>query len=146
MWHGICAGISRPGDLPCLLRQHAAAPFDAIVLSQVFEHVEEPLALLRALHQRLRKDGVLFVAVPNAGHVDRPGNFHEFTLVQPIEHINAFSPATLRLIGTKAGFTPLRRPSAFVTTRAKDLLRSAANWLWQPQTTDMFFRAMTRDT
>ena len=120
------------------------APLDAVVLSQVLEHVADPLALLRALRRRLRDGGILFVAVPNAHGVSIPRNFHEFTLVQPIEHMNAFSPATLRNIGRRAGFVPLRRPSAFVTTRARDLARGAANWFWQPRNTDVFFRAVAR--
>ena len=115
-------------------------PLDAVVLSQVLEHVADPLALLRAFHGRLRKGGILFVAVPNAHGVSVPQNFHQFTLVQPIEHMNAFSPATLRLIGQKAGFTPVRRPSAFVTTKSGEVLRAAANWVWQRRNTDIFFR------
>lgn len=115
-------------------------PLDAVVLSQVLEHVADPLGLLRALHGRLRKGGIMFVAVPNAHGVSVPQNFHQFTLVQPIEHMNAFSPVTLRLIGKKAGFTPVRRPSAFVTTKMGGVLRAAANWIWQHQTTDVFFR------
>jgi SAM-dependent methyltransferase len=115
-------------------------PLDAVVLSQVLEHVADPLALLRAMHGRLRKGGILFVAVPNAYGVSVPQNFHQFTLVQPIEHMNAFSPVTLRLIGQKAGFTPVRRPSAFVTTKSVEVLRAAANWVWQRRNTDIFFR------
>ena len=115
-------------------------PLDAVVLSQVLEHVADPLALLRALHGRLREGGILFVAVPNAHGVSVPQNFHQFTLVQPIEHMNAFSPFTLRLIGKKAGFSPVRRPSAFVTTKSGELLRAAVNWVWQPRNTDVFFR------
>lgn len=115
-------------------------PLDAVVLSQVLEHVADPLALLRALHDRLRTGGILFVAVPNTYGVTVPQNFHQFTLVQPIEHMNAFSPATLRLIGHKAGFTPVRRPSAFVTTKPGEVLRAAANWIWQRRNTDIFFR------
>ncbi len=134
------AGLTILPDLDAL--DHAgSAPFDAVVLSQVLEHVEEPLALLRALRKHLRRGGVLFVAVPNAGHVATPGDFASFTLVQPIEHINAFSPDTLRRIGKEAGFTPLRRPSAFVTTTLGDVLRASVNWVWQPRNTDVFFRA-----
>jgi len=115
-------------------------PFDAIVLSQVLEHVVDPLGLLRAMEARLAPEGVLFVAVPDTSGVAVPRNFHEFTLVQPIEHINAFTPDSLRYVARRAGFTPVRRPSAFVTTRARDVLRAAMNWIYQPKTTDIFLK------
>lgn len=128
--------------LPDLDALDGGSPFDAVVLSQVLEHVAHPLPLLQTLHRRLRKGGILFVAVPNAQGVSVPQNFHQFTLVQPVEHMNAFTPATLRQIGRKAGFLPVRRPSAFVTTRPADVLRAAMNWVWQPRTTDVFFRSV----
>jgi 2-polyprenyl-3-methyl-5-hydroxy-6-metoxy-1,4-benzoquinol methylase len=118
------------------------APFDAIVLSQVLEHVAAPLDLLQALRKRLSEDGVIFVAVPDTSGVAEPHDFHQFTLVQPIEHINAFTPATLRAMARRSGLTPVRRPSAFVTTRARDVMRSAANYLYQPRTTDVFFKRL----
>jgi 2-polyprenyl-3-methyl-5-hydroxy-6-metoxy-1,4-benzoquinol methylase len=116
------------------------APFDAIVLSQVLEHVADPLGLLESLEARLTPEGVLFVAVPDTTGVELPRNFHEFTLVQPIEHINAFTPDSLRDLARRVGFAPVRRPSAFVTTRARDVLRAAGNWVYQPKTTDVFFK------
>ena len=138
-------GLTILPDLEALDAQDGP-PLDAVVLSQVLEHIAAPKSLLRALHQRLRPGGVLFVAVPNTKGVSVPQDFHEFTLVQPVEHMNAFTPDTLRQIGRNTGFLPLRRPAAFVTTKPTDALRSAANWIHDPKTTDVFFRAVEATT
>jgi len=115
-------------------------PVDAVVLSQVLEHVADPLGLLRALHARMAPGGVLFVAVPDCSGITVPRTFDEFHKVQPIEHMNAFTPSSLRRMCERAGFRPLRRPSAVVTTHPGGVLRSTASWVWQPGSTDQFFR------
>ncbi len=114
--------------------------FDAIVLSQVLEHVTDPRGLLQALVARLGCGGVLFVAVPDTSGVAVPGDFHQFTLVQPLEHINAFAPGSLRELGRRVGLRAIRRPVAFMTTTPRAALRTALNWVWQPASTDVFFR------
>ncbi len=131
--------------LPDLAALDAASlgPFDAVVLSQVLEHVPEPRGLLEALAARLRPGGVLFVAVPDTSGVGVPRDFHQFTLVQPLEHVNAFTPKSLREIGRQVGLVPIRRPVAFLTTTPGAALRTALNWIWQPATTDVFFRKPT---
>lgn len=44
--------------------------FDVIVCSEVLEHLDNPGALLKTLHQSLKEDGILIVTVPN-GHGPR---------------------------------------------------------------------------
>lgn len=44
--------------------------FDVIVCSEVLEHLDNPGALLKTLHQSLKADGILIVTVPN-GHGPR---------------------------------------------------------------------------
>lgn len=39
--------------------------FDVVILSEVLEHLEQPQALLNAAVQRLKRDGLLLVTVPN---------------------------------------------------------------------------------
>jgi SAM-dependent methyltransferase len=39
--------------------------FDVVTLVDVFEHIEEPVSLLREVHRVMRPGGVLFIKVPN---------------------------------------------------------------------------------
>jgi SAM-dependent methyltransferase len=112
----------------------------AVVLNQVLEHLMDPLDVLRSLAKRMERGGVLMVAVPDCRGMVRPRDFEGFRKIQPLEHVNAFTPATLRAIGRRAGFVPIRRAGAFVTTQLSDALRSAAGMLWQPMTTVQYFR------
>ena len=116
------------------------APADAVVLSQVLEHLADPLGLLRALHARMAPGSVLFAAVPDCTGITVPDDFDSFHKVAPIEHMNGFTPATLTAICRRAGFAPIQRPTAIVTTRPRRALRSAVNWVWDPKSTDQFFR------
>lgn len=118
----------------------AGGPVEAVVLMQVLEHVADPLGLLRALHARLVPGGVLFVAVPDCRGITVPRDFDAFHRVQPVEHPNAFTPDSLTRICRRAGFRPLRRPTAILASRPGPALRAAANWLIAPRSTDQFFR------
>lgn len=112
----------------------------AVVLSQVLEHVSDPVGLLRAIAPRMVPGGVLFVAVPNCSGLTVPRDFDGFHRLQPLEHLNAFTPSTLRETVARAGFHPLRRPMASLDTRPLGVLRALANLVYQPATTDQFFQ------
>lgn len=119
---------------------HGGGKVHAVVLSQVLEHVSEPLGLLRALARHLVPGGVLFVAVPDCSGLSVPRDFAAFHQLQPLEHLNAFTPRTLRETVMRAGFTPLRRPMASLDTQPFGVLRALASLIYQPATTDQFFR------
>lgn len=119
---------------------HGGGKVHAVVLSQVLEHVGDPLGLLRQIALRLLPGGVLFVAVPDCSGLAVPGSFAAFHDLQPLEHLNAFTPQTLRGLVQRAGFHPLRRPMASVSTRLPGLFRAMVNLVHQPDSTDQFFR------
>jgi len=86
--------------------------FDFIYVNQVFEHVGEPLAILKTLQQSLSKNGFLFIAVPDAANTKKillkNGLSNElFKLLSPHQHVNAFSNSTLKLLGINAGLKPM---------------------------------------
>jgi SAM-dependent methyltransferase len=77
--------------------------FDVCVLSDVIEHVREPLAVLRKVHELLKPGGVIFLATPSveswSARLMRR-NWMEFKL----EHLIFFSQATVENALAKAGF------------------------------------------
>jgi SAM-dependent methyltransferase len=114
--------------------------FDAITMFEVLEHLDDPLAVLNELGSRLRPRGVMIVEVPDTSNVPGIDTRDSYYKVHPLDHINAFTPETLIGIMDRAGFAPLRKAPAFVTTSpirvAKDIAKSALN---RP-TTQHYFR------
>lgn len=117
-----------------------ADPFDAVTLFEVLEHVPDPLGLLRALAGRLRAGGLLLVEVPDCTGITVPRTFAEFHAVQPLEHVNTFTPRTLGALCVRAGFAPLPRVPANVTTNPIAVLRTEATRLHARATTSRYFR------
>lgn len=115
------------------------APVEGVILSQVLEHLTDPFGLLRALTARMAPGGLMYIGVPDCTGVTVPTSFHDFHAVQPLEHLNGFTPATLDRMAAAAGLRPLRRPAAFLGTTLRQALRSAAGLIWQPRTTDRFY-------
>jgi 2-polyprenyl-3-methyl-5-hydroxy-6-metoxy-1,4-benzoquinol methylase len=60
-----------------------AAEFDSVTLSEVVEHLEDPLRALRNIHGLLAADGLLYVNVP----VNAPAVDHIFQLKSPSEAV-----------------------------------------------------------
>jgi SAM-dependent methyltransferase len=80
------------------------APAGVVLLSSVLEHLPDPEVALANVNGVLRKDGLLFIQVPDADRfgVGMKEPFLEFS----IEHVNYFNEASLgRLLGN-AGFAP----------------------------------------
>jgi len=86
--------------------------FDFIWVNQVFEHVSDPLGILKDLQKSLTDDGLVYVAVPDCSAVKKviseQGLSQDlFKLLSPHQHINAFTNSSLRLLGINSGLEPL---------------------------------------
>lgn len=85
--------------------------FDYINAEQVFEHITQPLQKARELAGALRRGGVLRISVPDAEpllrSLGRPDWRAAKDALHPLEHINAFTHATLRRLGSSAGLVPI---------------------------------------
>ena len=82
----------------------ATAAYDAVTLSQVIEHVHDPLAALRECARLLRPGGTVWVATPN---VDAPGHRRfgpHWRGLEPPRHLVLFNAAALTRALAEAGF------------------------------------------
>ncbi len=90
--------------------QELGQPFDAVMLIEVLEHLVDPLGTLEALARLVRPGGALLVEVPDArGWRGPPRTFEALRVVQPLEHLNAFTPEVLARTCRAAGFVPAPR-------------------------------------
>ncbi len=115
-------------------------PFHAVTMFQVLEHLADPAGVLTSLRERMAPDGVLVVEVPDCSGVDVAADFESFRNVHPLEHINAFTPATLKATCERAGFTWIKRPPAYVTTQVKKLPKTMISKFVSPPRTQSYFR------
>ena len=91
--------------------------FDAINLTNVLEHVPDPIAILKLAGSLLDKGGLLSVGVPNdfsptqiaARAVCDVGDWW----VAPPHHLNYFDFASLSALLERLGFRPLERLTSF---------------------------------
>lgn len=110
-----------------------------VILEQVLEHLTEPREILSALHDRMEPGGILYIAVPNCANTTVPRDFDSFHKLQPIEHVNAFTPESLSDLVQNSGFSSFRWPSVFVSVGLKGALRTMAGKVYRPKNTEQFF-------
>jgi SAM-dependent methyltransferase len=101
---GFEAHAVRVEDLPA-----SEGTFDAVIMLQLIEHVEDPVAICRSVHRLLRPGGVFIIETPNLGGLDYRlfqgrwwGHYH-FP-----RHWNLFSTASLTRMLVRAGFEIVR--------------------------------------
>jgi 2-polyprenyl-3-methyl-5-hydroxy-6-metoxy-1,4-benzoquinol methylase len=104
----------------------AFAPFHAITLFEVLEHLDDPKTILEQLHGLLHENGILVLETPNCERVDDIDSRAAYYAIHPLEHINAFDPDTLRRFAENLGFRSIEKPVAFVTMDTRLVLRNLA--------------------
>lgn len=93
-----CAYINAHGRHRQITELSSSDRFDWIVLSQVAEHIVDPIPFLKSIRSHLTPDGRIFVEVPAHSYWDHKDYGFSF------EHVNYFSPATLASTLRAAGF------------------------------------------
>ena len=97
------------------LPNHERGAFDVIALSDVFEHIVEPLDFLRHVNRYLAADGVLYIKVPNARWnlfkqmmLKGLGRTPKLGVWDSYEHVVHYTDRTLRTMLERAGFEVMR--------------------------------------
>jgi 2-polyprenyl-3-methyl-5-hydroxy-6-metoxy-1,4-benzoquinol methylase len=99
-----CAPIYQ--SIAAALRAEAA--FDCVVMFEVLEHLQDPVAVLGEVMRALAPGGLLALSTPNfASPAAARDPFHQQWFTPPA-HVCYFAPDTLRSCVTKAGFQILR--------------------------------------
>lgn len=83
--------------------------FDIVTMHHVLEHIPSPVEFLKnEVRPILKDDGLLVIEVPNFGSFEAKINREEWEDLKPWEHLNQFTPETLRLCLEKAGFRVIK--------------------------------------
>lgn len=106
-------------------------PYNMFICNQVLEHLSDPKAALKTLRSLLKPGSVGYLAVPDfddeflAEQIRRINSGESFTKnICPIEHLNYFSPESLREMVAQCQFeeiTPKTPQSTFFSVFLKPL-------------------------
>lgn len=84
----------------------AEKSFDLISLQHTLEHIPEPLEMLTTLRDKLKDDGLLAIAVPNARSLMASLAGINWVYLSERTHLFHYTNSTLRLLLEKTGFIP----------------------------------------
>lgn len=102
------------GDIETVELPWSHESFDALVLSEVLEHLSDPWKVLRKVHPLLRRGAMIFASSPNVCHykiifglVKGRWKFADFG---PLDrtHLRWFSPLTYREMFEECGYSVIR--------------------------------------
>lgn len=121
------------------------APFHAITLFEVLEHLDDPHGLMLRLRDLLSAGGILVLETPDCSGVHNLETRYDYSMIHPLEHINGFTPETLKRFAARLGFTPIIRPIGCVTSDLRQIVKTVAkrmlSTLMKP-TTQLYFRKL----
>ncbi len=119
--------------------------FDIITSFEVLEHLIDPIGELRIFRALLRNDGLLYMTTPNFGSISKLMAGTNWTVINYPEHLNYFTPRTLKRSLEMTGFRVLEMrttgisPSRILSsTNARSSIREANT---DPDNTDQKLRS-----
>ena len=88
---------------------------DVLVMSDVLEHVPNPLLFLKKFSIFQNKGGMLFLSYPNANSFKAKILKTNWSMVVPLAHLNFFSINSTKILLEKSGYLPIIiRETSFV--------------------------------
>ena len=105
-------------NAPCLdgLQQLPTGGFSAATLRSYLEHEMQPAAVLREMHRVLADGGVAIVKVPNYASVNRRVMGRRWCGFRYPDHLNYFTPASLREMARRTGYSTRFGPTGRLPT------------------------------
>jgi 2-polyprenyl-3-methyl-5-hydroxy-6-metoxy-1,4-benzoquinol methylase len=120
--------------------------FDAITLWDVFEHIKDGKAYLESFKNYLAPDGVLFLQVPNAGSLAARILHDKCNMFDGLEHVNLYSPKTIKLLVEQAGYNVVAMKSVIPETNViANYLSFDDPYLGNQPATDGFLEMISND-
>jgi len=99
--HNIQVGVLSPSTFE-------GVQFDVVILSHIIEHLLNPEQLLRSVRERLRENGLLYIATPNfGGMICAIEGSHSRSFSPPV-HIAYFTLHSLKHLLENCGFSLIR--------------------------------------
>lgn len=114
--------------------------FDAITMFEALEHLDNRLAMLKTLRVRLKPGGMMIIEVPDTTGTNSISSRGDYYKIHPLDHINAFTPDSLVKIMKCAGFEPIAKAPAFVTTSLTRAAKDVAKAALKSHSTQRYFR------
>lgn len=121
------------------------AQVHALTLFEVLEHLDDPQAVMLRLRDLLFTGGILVLETPDCSGVRNIETIHDYRKIHPLEHINGFTPETLKGFAMRLGFAPIAKPAACVTSDLTRVARTVAKHFVSPlmaPTTQLYFRKL----
>jgi 2-polyprenyl-3-methyl-5-hydroxy-6-metoxy-1,4-benzoquinol methylase len=119
--------------------------FHAVTLFEVLEHLDDPLIALESLDEFMAIGGILVLETPDCSGVTNIVTRTDYLKIHPLDHINGFTPQTLKAMAERLGFAQIRAPEVHVTGDplrvAKTEIRRAIGGL-RKLTTQQYFRKL----